>query len=355
MLTRQAVERNIEEILRAHFPTVTGGTPSASTLKNADLPAILFDLEAGDPTAGTAPGRGKGQLRTMTYRIDCVAQNRKDAYAAADLVRHVFRDWEPRYLGGGEPQGTSLYSAAVRVTVDRVTPGYAVVPTDGTVALRGPPGEPGPPGVNGLPGPRGPAGGPQGPAGPAGPQGPAGPAGRDGGRGPAGPAGRDGAPGQDGADGEDGQPGEQGPAGMKGDPGPQGNPGPQGEQGPAGMKGDKGDQGPAGGQLSPAVLREVTLAAQTDVPAAAAWGSWTDLISLTVGSGETGSVLVFAELHGTVVEDATSGADRIATEIRIVRTPDGGSDEVLVTDQEYGPRHINYNANTAYETASNLI
>ena len=103
-------------------------------------------------------------------------------------------------------------------------------------------------------------------------------------------------------------------------------------------------------------MRRVNLAAQTDVATGATggWGEWTMLEGLTVRSGEEGEVLVTAEITGQVVEPATDGADRVATQIQLLHTPNGGSQSVLLTDHEYGPRNINYDTNTVYEAATQM-
>ena len=86
-------------------------------------------------------------------------------------------------------------------------------------------------------------------------------------------------------------------------------------------------------------------------PLDGSWGTWTDLMSLTVGSGETGIVLIEADIEGDLQESTTDSGDRVMAAFQLVRTR-SSSDTVLADDVEYAR---NLNITTALAGATQQV
>ena len=121
MLTRANAEERLAVALKVLFPAsdgrdrvVAGSVPS--DLAAESTPVVVYDLLGAEanPVAGK---RGRGGLRSVTFRIDFIDADRDQAYACADLAFNKLGQWSPGYVGGGVPDGTTLYSAALELTV----------------------------------------------------------------------------------------------------------------------------------------------------------------------------------------------------------------------------------------------
>lgn len=125
MLTRANAERRLHDALQALFPkprkdgvlhdNVQGGTIASDTAVDM-LPVITYDVVAGEgnPVVGK---RGRGGLRSITFNVNFVDIDREAAFACADKAFNGLRAWNPDYLAGGQPPGTTFYAAVLQLTI----------------------------------------------------------------------------------------------------------------------------------------------------------------------------------------------------------------------------------------------
>ena len=118
------------------------------------------------------------------------------------------------------------------------------------------------------------------------------------------------------------------------------------------VRGEKGEPGTGGGGTSRAFIKFTRPAAAvvltTPTPSSGAsddlWSAWTDLESLpAITATEAGGIVLAGDMHVETTGTVGGGADRVATEVRIVRTR-AAADTTLVSESVYGPRSLSYSA-----------